>query len=58
VGVGNLTPSAVKPKAKPKSKPTKCKKDFVKKNGKCVKHKKKPKQTAKKSAHTNNRKGK
>ncbi|HWY91142.1 MAG TPA: hypothetical protein VNY31_10770 [Solirubrobacteraceae bacterium] len=36
-GPGNLTPGPVA--AKPKSKPMKCKKGFVKKHGKCVKNK-------------------
>jgi hypothetical protein len=49
-GTGNLAPSEAKPKVKPKSKPAKCKKGFVKKKGKCVK---KPKKKAKKSAHAN-----
>jgi len=46
-GVGNFEPpplaAAVKPK--PKSKPAKCKKDFVKKKGKCEKNKKAKKVT-------------
>jgi hypothetical protein len=50
-GIGNITPEA-DTKAKPKSKPVKCKKGFVKKRGKCVK---KPKRKAKKSAHANKR---
>ena len=49
-GAGNLAPSEVKAKAKPKSKPVKCKKGFVKKKGKCVK---KPQKKAGKSAHAN-----
>jgi hypothetical protein len=55
-GVGNLAPppEEVKPKAKPKAKPVKCKKGFAKKQGKCVR---KPAKKAKKSAHAN-RKGK
>ena len=59
-GVGDLAPpTQVKPKAKPKSKPAKCKKGFVEKKGKCVKQpKKKPKQKAKKSAHANKKTGK
>ncbi len=41
-GAGNVTPSAVKPKAKAKAKPVKCKNGFVKnKKGKCVAQKKK-----------------
>ena len=47
-GVGNLAPPEAK--AKPKSKPVKCRKGFVKKKGKCVK---KPKKKARKSAHAN-----
>ena len=54
-GVGNLAPSEVKPKTKPKSKPVKCKKGFVKKRGRCVKR---PKKQARKSAHANRRTGK
>ncbi len=55
-GAGNLAPpAAVKPKAKPKSKPAKCRDGFVKKKGKCTR---KPKRTAKKSAHANKRTGK
>jgi hypothetical protein len=55
-GLGNIAPEpAAKPavKQKPKSKPAKCKRGYVKKNGKCVK---KPK--AKKSAKKSNRKDK
>jgi hypothetical protein len=52
-GAGNLASSEAKPaKAKPKSKPVKCKKGFQKRNGKCVK---KPGKRAKKSAHANRR---
>ncbi len=51
-GLGNLAPPEAKPKAKPKAKPVKCKKDFVKKKGKCVK---KTAKKAKKSAHANRR---
>jgi hypothetical protein len=47
-GAGNLAPVVPKPAVKPKSKPAKCRKGFVKKKGKCVK---KPKKKAKKSAH-------
>ena len=49
-GVGNFPAPAPPPavKAKPKSKPAKCKKGFVKKKGKCVK--KKPKKAKKASA--------
>ena len=47
-GVGNLAP----PEAKPKAKPVKCKKGFVKKKGKCVR---KPAKKSKKSAHANRR---
>lgn len=55
-GAGNLVPpAAATPKAKPKSKPAKCKRGFVKKKGKCTK---KPKRKAKKSAHANKRTGK
>jgi hypothetical protein len=53
-GAGNITPSEAKPKVKPKSKPAKCRKGFVKKRGKCVK---KPKRKAGKSVHAG-RKGK
>jgi hypothetical protein len=49
-GAGNITPSEAKPTAKPKAKPVKCKRRFVKKKGKCVK---KPKKKARKSAHAN-----
>ena len=49
---GNLAPPEARPKAKPKAKPVKCKKDFVKKKGKCVK---KTAKKAKKSAHANRR---
>ncbi len=50
-GIGNLVPpAAAKPKAKPKSKPAKCKRGFVRKKGKCERR---PKQKAKKSAHAN-----
>ena len=51
-GVGNLAPPEDKSKAKPKAKPVKCKKGFVKKKGKCVK---KPAKKAKKSVHANRR---
>jgi hypothetical protein len=51
-GAGNLAPSEVKPRAKPK--PVKCSKGFVKKKGRCVKRSK----TARKSAHANKRTGK
>ena len=52
-GVGNLAPPETKPQVKPKAKPVKCKKGFVKKKkGKCVK---KPTKKAKKSAHANRR---
>ncbi len=51
-GPGNLAPPEVKSKAKPKAKPVKCKKGFVKKKGKCVKKRAKK---AKKSAHANRR---
>jgi hypothetical protein len=51
-GAGNIAPPAVKSKAKPKSKPVKCKKRFVKKKGKCVK---KPAKKAKKSTRANRR---
>jgi streptogramin lyase len=55
-GAGNVAPPvAVKPAVKPKSKPAKCKRGFVKKKGKCTK---KPKRKAKKSAHANKRTGK
>jgi hypothetical protein len=55
-GVGNLTPPVeAKPKVKPKSKPVKCRKGFVKKKGGCVK---KPRKKAGKSAHANKRTGK
>jgi hypothetical protein len=52
-GVGNFPPPAAKsvPKSKPKAKPTKCKRDFVKKHGRCVK---KPKS---KKATKSNRRG-
>jgi DNA-binding beta-propeller fold protein YncE len=52
-GVGNLAPSEVKPKAKLKAKPVKCKGDGSrrgKKKGKCVR---KPKKKVRQSAHTN-----
>jgi sugar lactone lactonase YvrE len=52
-GAGNLAPPVVpKPAVKPKSKPAKCKKGFVKKKGKCVKVKAK-KRKAKRTAHAN-----
>ena len=55
-GAGNIPPpEVVKPKAKPKLKPAKCKKGFVKKRGRCVKR---PKKQARKSAHANRRAGK
>jgi hypothetical protein len=54
-GSGNLAPSEAKPKAKPRSKPVKCRKGFVKKRSKCVK---KPKGKARKSAHANKKIGK
>ena len=47
-GVGNLAP----PEAKPKAKPVKCKKGFVKKKGKCVR---KPAKKSKRSARANRR---
>jgi hypothetical protein len=46
-GAGNITPPS---KGKPKAKPAKCKRGFVRKRAKCVK---KPKRKAKRSAHTN-----
>ena len=49
-GVGNLAPPATK--AKPKAKPVKCRKGFVKKKGKCVR---KQAKKAKKSVHANRR---
>ncbi len=50
-GAGNLAPpTVVKPKVKPKSKPARCKRGFVKKKGKCVKRSRKK---ARKSAHAN-----
>jgi hypothetical protein len=51
-GVGNFEPTPVVVKPKPKAKPAKCKKGFVKKNGKCVKAK------VKKKAKKSNRRGK
>lgn len=54
-GAGNVTPSEAKAKSKPRSKPAKCRKGFVKKKGKCVK---KRGRKAGKSAHANKRTGK
>jgi hypothetical protein len=51
-GVGNFEPPPAAVKPKPKAKPAKCKKGFVKKKGKCVKAK------AKKKAKKSNRRGK
>ena len=51
-GVGNFEPPSAVVKPKPKAKPAKCKKGFVKKKGKCVKAK------AKKKAKKSNRRGK
>jgi hypothetical protein len=48
-GSGNITPPS---EAKPKAKPAKCKRGFVRKKDRCVK---KPKRKAKKSTHTNRR---
>jgi NHL repeat len=50
-GIGNITPGAGT-KAKPRSKPVKCKRRLVKKKGKCVK---KSRTKAKKSVHANKR---
>jgi hypothetical protein len=50
-GAGNLTPSAVGPKATPKAKVVKCKKGFAKnKKGKCVREKTKRKRAKKATA--------
>jgi hypothetical protein len=55
-GAGDLTPSVVKPKTKPKAKPVKCKKSFTKsKKSKCVKQKKKK---AKANKSSNDRRAK
>jgi hypothetical protein len=51
-GVGNFEPQPAVVKPKPKAKPAKCKRGFVKKKGKCVKAK------AKKKAKKSNRRGK
>lgn len=51
-GAGNLAPPEAKAKARPKAKPVRCKKGFVKKKGKCVR---KAGKKAKKSAHANRR---
>ena len=51
-GVGNFEPPPAVVKPKPKAKPAKCRKGFVKKKGKCVKAK------AKKKAKKSNRRGK
>jgi hypothetical protein len=56
VGAGNLAAAPQQPaapKAKPKSKPAKCKRGFVKKKGKCVNQK--PRKKARKPAHANKR---
>jgi hypothetical protein len=49
-GVGNLEPPVVKQTAKPKAKPMKCKKGFLKMKDKCVKRTKKNSKRPKKSA--------
>ena len=55
-GIGNLAPPVeAKPTVKPKAKPAKCGKGFVKKKGRCVKR---PRKQAGKSAHANKRTGK
>jgi hypothetical protein len=55
-GVGNLAPPVeATPKVKPKSRPVKCRKGFVKRKGRCVM---KPRKKAGKSAHANRRTGK
>ena len=52
-GAGNLVPPvAAKPMVKPKAKPVKCRKGFVKKKGRCVKR---PRKRTGKSAHANKR---
>jgi NHL repeat len=54
-GIGNLTSSEAKAKAKPRSKTARCRKGFVRKKGRCVKR---PGRKAGKSAHANKRTGK
>lgn len=54
-GIGNLTSSEAKAKAKPRAKTVRCKKGFVRKKSRCVKR---SGRKAKKSAHANKRTGK